>query len=443
MEQEHRRVIQNNFSSLVERTDLDSVVTSLYEKGVFSEHMTEPYRDTNEPVRDRKRKLYRDITKRGPRAFAHLVDTLSELGYWDLVRDLDPNNPFVSMPRLPNSSNPIPPKRELNQRTNDSFVSISDQKTKTKNELKKKIFPTPPDLDNAASSITEIPEFNVIKSTKFIEEDDNNDLKLYRTHGRHRGVLVVFSYVCFENNIDTFRTGADIDCAMLKKLFSGIGFREISYSNLSYEQTVDTLTVLRDVLVDVESVFIVVSSHGYERRGTADMDIRCSDGKLITFYKIMSYFNNNTMPKLIGIPKVFIFQTCRGSSVEYAWVGTAASPQPMPGGTVQMDGTPEAPGTTVATRYAYHKPVEVPLYSDILIAHSTTPGCVSFRDKAHGSWYIQVLCEVFAKYAHNTHVDQLFTLVDIAMRDRFRIQTSSVDRWGFNKRLYLHPGLFE
>lgn len=35
-----------------------------------------------------------DITRRGPQAFGHLVDTLGELGYWDLVRDLDPDSPF-------------------------------------------------------------------------------------------------------------------------------------------------------------------------------------------------------------------------------------------------------------------------------------------------------------------------------------------------------------
>lgn len=44
MQKEHREAIQNNFTSLVERTDLDSVVTALYEKGVFSEPMIEPFR---------------------------------------------------------------------------------------------------------------------------------------------------------------------------------------------------------------------------------------------------------------------------------------------------------------------------------------------------------------------------------------------------------------
>lgn len=43
MEQEHRDAIQRNFTSLVERTDLESMVTALHEKGVFSTQMIEPY----------------------------------------------------------------------------------------------------------------------------------------------------------------------------------------------------------------------------------------------------------------------------------------------------------------------------------------------------------------------------------------------------------------
>lgn len=70
-------------------------------------------------------------------------------------------------------------------------------------------------------------------------------------------------------------------------------------------------------------------------------------------------------------------------------------------------------------------------------------GFVSRRDAEAGSWYIQALCQVFAARAHDCHVEQLFTLVDTELHARFRSQTSSIDRWGFNRLLYLHPGLFQ
>lgn len=70
-------------------------------------------------------------------------------------------------------------------------------------------------------------------------------------------------------------------------------------------------------------------------------------------------------------------------------------------------------------------------------------GNVAYRDPQLGSWYIQALCDVFAARAHDCHVERLLTLVDQRLHAAFRLQTSSVDRWGFNRRLYLHPGLVE
>lgn len=78
-----------------------------------------------------------------------------------------------------------------------------------------------------------------------------------------------------------------------------------------FQQTINTLSSLEVVLEKAECVFLVVSSHGYERYGTSDIDIRCSDGQLISLMEIVRYFSNKSLPKLIGIPKVLIFQTCR------------------------------------------------------------------------------------------------------------------------------------
>lgn len=64
-------------------------------------------------------------------------------------------------------------------------------------------------------------------------------------------------------------------------------------------------------------MFIVVSSHGYERPHSSDTDVRCKDGQLISLYDIMTYFDNRNMPALIGIPKVFIFQMCRLPTLQF------------------------------------------------------------------------------------------------------------------------------
>uniref|UniRef100_A0A2A4IWR9 Uncharacterized protein n=1 Tax=Heliothis virescens TaxID=7102 RepID=A0A2A4IWR9_HELVI len=65
MEDKHKEAIRSIFISLVERTDLDSVVTSLYEKDVFSEPMIEPYRSMNHPSNEVKQLMARAASMLG------------------------------------------------------------------------------------------------------------------------------------------------------------------------------------------------------------------------------------------------------------------------------------------------------------------------------------------------------------------------------------------
>ncbi|XP_013182333.1 PREDICTED: caspase Nc [Papilio xuthus] len=383
MQNEHRKAIQNNFGSLVEQTDLDVMVSALYEKGVFSEQMIEPFKDTNKDTRTRKRQLYMDIMRRGPDAFGHLLEALEENGYWNLVRDLDPASSLHLQPRTTYNN-------QDSKSGESNYVSIRTERTK---RTKSNVEATKNEIQAASSTShkegtdpsVDIPYFHVVKSKKFFEDNVDKDIKLYKTRGHQRGILVIFSYIQFYNDIERYRKGVDIDCKKLKYLFDEIGFSVIAYQNLTKQETETTLKRLEEVLVGTECVFIVVSSHGYERAPrSAETDIRCSDGHLLSFLDIVERFNNEPLER-------------------------------------QPDR----------------------IYSDILIAHSTVPGFVSHRDPEKGSWYIQALCEVFAARAHDCHVEKLFTLVDERMYRHFQVQTSSVEKWGFNRRLYLHPGLYE
>lgn len=68
----------------------------------------------------------------------------------------------------------------------------------------------------------------------------------------------------------------------------------------------------------------------------------------------------------------------RGSNADYAWHSTSAhapAQMPMPAGDVAYDGRPEPPASAAASAlHPYQHPLQTPLYSDILIAHSTVPG---------------------------------------------------------------------
>nr|AHH02584.1 caspase-5 [Plutella xylostella] len=450
MQEEHRKAIQRNFGSLVEQTDLDVIVSVLYEKGVFSEAMIEPYKDTTRDVRMRKRDLYRDIERRGPTAFPSLLEALTETGHWDLVRALDPDSNLH--PR--DKRNKLGQSQSISLQTPDpSFVSLKQYKEVIKKEAETQRnaqaakIPYPHDFSKPDKTSAEIPHIHVVKSTKFHEEGLDG-IPLYRTRSRRRGVLIAFSFIEFSHNVEEHRAGAELDCTNLKYLFDEIGFETIFYNNLSKKGTEDTLRNLK-VIKDLEKgstecVFILVSSHGYERTRTSDTDIRCSDGGLISILSIIEQFNNKNFPSLKDVPKVFIFQSCRGSTGEHIWAPPRPLAAPLASPRLQHDGSARAPrAASPAPAQHYDALAPERLYSDILIAHSTLPGFVSRRDPEKGSWYVQALCEVFAARAHDCHVGQLFTLVDTALHRRFHSQTSSVDRWGFNKLLYLHPGLFE
>lgn len=136
MDQKHRDLITKNFSSLVDQTRLEFLVSALYEKNVFSDKMIEPYmvsifeyfsfgttkctfyllfilclsfKDTSKVARDRKCKLYLDIQRRGPQAFDKLIEALQETGHFGLIRMLSPEHElstFISLKTKPKRTFP-------------------------------------------------------------------------------------------------------------------------------------------------------------------------------------------------------------------------------------------------------------------------------------------------------------------------------------------------
>ena len=50
-------------------------------------------------------------------------------------------------------------------------------------------------------------------------------------------------------------------------------------------------------------------------------------------------------------------------------------------------------------------------YEDTLIAYATVPGYFAYRDKSNGSWFIQILCEVFMNHANKYHIEDLLKMV--------------------------------
>ncbi|KAK4875468.1 hypothetical protein RN001_011890 [Aquatica leii] len=252
----------------------------------------------------------------------------------------------------------------------------------------------------------------VTKSIRFMDVS-RSIVPIYKTRSRNRGYLLLINNIKFFNESE--RVGAEIDEENLADLFNGLGFKIKKYRNLTKSRLQEKVTKFRTnrTLGIYDIVTVIVMSHGTGTDNGDNTQVVCSDGELLDTTWIINQFDSNVCSQLMGKPKIFIFQCCRGNNIN----------------SVQHDSVPITPR----------------VQSDMLIAYSTIPGFLSHRDPKTGTWYIQAICKVFMEHAHAEDVESLLKIVDnklsslVAGSSR---QTSSFENRGF-KTCYLHPQLYE
>ncbi|MGL5118271.1 MAG: caspase family protein [Plesiomonas shigelloides] len=157
----------------------------------------------------------------------------------------------------------------------------------------------------------------------------------------------------------------------MKSVFQWLGFE------VRIEQDCDRRRML-DVLKDLsrydhtqeDCVVCCVLSHG-------DIDaIITTDGQRVTFRELMEPLCPPQCPSLIHKPKLFFIQACRGTEEQRAvW------PQKNNRGDEMLACDARMPRDSTAEA------------ADFLLAMSTVPHYVSFREKDKGTWFIQALCD--------------------------------------------------
>ncbi|KAL3092770.1 hypothetical protein niasHS_007979 [Heterodera schachtii] len=111
-------------------------------------------------------------------------------------------------------------------------------------------------------------------------------------------------------------------------------------------------------------------------------------------------------PKLIGRPKLFFFNTCGGPNEEYgAYTGSRTLAKPATGQSSDSADSTVGQHTSIS--------------SDFLVARSSWPNFVSWRDERIGSWFIQALVTVFALKGSEEHVLELMTRGMVTVIQRF------------------------
>ncbi|XP_030269651.1 caspase-3a [Sparus aurata] len=180
------------------------------------------------------------------------------------------------------------------------------------------------------------------------------------------------------------RNGTDVDAANAMKVFTKLGYKVKVYNDQSVEQMKQVLISASKEDHSSNATFVcVLLSHGDEGVffGT--------DGSIELKY-LTSLFRGDRCRSLVGKPKLFFIQACRGTDLD--------------GGIEEDSGE----GTT-----------KIPVEADFLYAFSTAPGYYSWRNTMTGSWFIQSLCDMISKYGKELELQHIMTRVNHKVATEF------------------------
>ncbi|KAK7895223.1 hypothetical protein WMY93_020548 [Mugilogobius chulae] len=152
------------------------------------------------------------------------------------------------------------------------------------------------------------------------------------------------------------RLGTDVDAASAKKIFEELGYKVNSKKDHK----------------ENSSFVCVILSHGNQK------GIFATD-ELVELDSLTECLKGNKCPDLIGKPKLFFVQACRGEKTD---------------GGVDIKEEDGVDATLIVESESKSLPVE----ADFLYAYSTPPGFYAWRSNSDGSWFIQALCEYLRKY---------------------------------------------
>ncbi|XP_076757715.1 death regulator Nedd2-like caspase [Xylocopa sonorina] len=413
MNEKHREIIDSCYDDVVPNINMDNLWPKLLRNKVFNRD------DVNVPDWERSLKnettigdIYLTIKTRGPFAFNRFLLSLRESGHDNLADILEGN-------RVIKPNNDVETIPVIKEAGSEFFRNMQESE--------------------------EPLQIQVQKATKFLDGPAYTNIQKYPMRSNPRGLVLIITNIVYKD-LDP-RKSAVHDESNLKELFKQMGFEVICHRNLTGQELLEKVKEFSELkqLRRADSCFIIISGHGNintqyevtEIKGVDyDSESKAYNYKTVLCRDILDYFTAEICPHLAGKPKIFVFQLCRGEKVQKSVKEPRHTTDISNFNSSNMMNDIRINGKETMRNYA-----------DMLVVHATLPGHVAFRDKVTGSWFIQILCEVFMKYAHEIHLQDLLNMVDkrleIQRTIREECQTLTVTSIGFNKHCYLNPGLFE
>ncbi|XP_038661605.1 caspase-3-like isoform X2 [Scyliorhinus canicula] len=219
----------------------------------------------------------------------------------------------------------------------------------------------------------------------------------YNMNFEHTGMCIIFNNKNFHPRTGmSKRNGTDVDAGNLIRTFQKLGFHAVVHNDQTCNEMVEKLqnAAKRDHS-QMASFVCIFLSHG-------------DDGKLYgtdgfqELKELTSIFRGDRCRSLVGKPKLFFIQACRGTEFDAG---------------VETDSVPEATHASLS---------KIPIEADFLYAYSTAPGYYSWRNTGNGSWFIQSLCDILNSYGKELEIMQLLTRVNYKVALEFESNTNTV-----------------
>ncbi|XP_021346855.1 caspase-9-like isoform X2 [Mizuhopecten yessoensis] len=244
----------------------------------------------------------------------------------------------------------------------------------------------------------------------------------YKMESDPRGLCLIIN----NKNYRTMscRTGTDVDRDQLRDLFQQLNFWvdiKNDLPGMEMKRQLEKLTRF-DGLPRVDSLVICFLCHGDSGK------VYGTDGVALNLLNdAFKIFGPQSCPALIGKPKLFVLNSCRGGALDvgnhFNTIGNH-----LTRGNSETDlrhhlprNVPDVQPTTPLAL-----PETNPSFKDLYIAYSTFPGHVSYRNTQEGSWFVQKLVEVFREEASAHDIDIMMREVNRRVANMYDVNSLAV-----------------
>ncbi|XP_061626780.1 caspase-6-like [Phyllopteryx taeniolatus] len=278
--------------------------------------------------------------------------------------------------------------------------------------------------DSTTPCVQNLTETDAFRSNKLLDPTEE-----YRMDYRRRGRALIFNQERFFWRLGmNDRLGTNVDRYNLEIRLKALNFEVKVYDNYKNAEVLEIIhEAAEENHSDADCFVLIFLSHG------EDEHVYTNDGK-ISIQHITSLFKGDQCQSLVGKPKIFVWQACRGDKHDNPVVAYDAVDSELQTNEVVVDAS------------AVHT---LPAGADFIMCYSVAEGYYSHRDTVNGSWYIEDLCELLRKYGDSLEFTELLTLVNrivsersvLASRDSESIGKKQVPCFAsmLTKKLYFRP----